>query len=81
MSGYIAVKLMKKYRKGSSNKTLKKKWKYFVSVLQDMESENQPLCDDTIEDYSKAWSEHINKGGLYHVKPEVRKRILCLVHF
>ena len=37
MSGYVAVKLMKKYRKGSSNKTLKKKWKYFVTVLQDME--------------------------------------------
>lgn len=44
----------------------------FMRVLQEKESENQLLCDDMIDDY-KLWSEHINRGGLYHVKPEVRK--------
>lgn len=75
MSGYVAVKLLKKYRRKSSSATLinKKKWKYFVSVLEKMKCESQPLCDDTFEDYSRSWSEHIDRGGLFHVKSEVRE--------
>ena len=71
MSGYVAVKLLKKYRKGNASGAEKNKWRYFVRVLKEMKCEDQPVCDDTLEDYTKAWSEQIDRGGLYHVKPEV----------
>jgi hypothetical protein len=75
MSGYVAVKLLKKYRKGNANGVVKNKWRYFVRVLSEMKCEDQPLCNDTVEDYTKAWSEQIDRGGLYHVKPEVSTEI------
>lgn len=71
MSGYVAVKLLKKYRKGNASSAVKNKWRYFVKILSEMKCEDQPLCNDTVEDYTKAWSEQIDRGGLYHVKPEV----------
>ena len=68
MSGYVAVKLLKRFKR----KSLKKeKWVYFVRVLEGMRAENQPECGDTIEEYSEAWAEHIDRRGLYHVKSEV----------
>ena len=72
MSGYVAVKLLKKYRKGSGHSKMKSKWKYFVKILEEMKSDEH-LFDhqDTLDDYTKAWSEHIDRGGLCHVKPEV----------
>ena len=54
MSGYVAVKLMKKYRTGNVNDTVKHRWQYFVRVLKEMKCEDQPGCDDTVEDYAKA---------------------------
>ena len=71
MSGYVAVTLLKKYRKGKADSAMKNKWWYFVRVLNAMKCEDQPLCNDTVEDYTKAWSEEIDRGSLYHVKPEV----------
>ena len=73
MSGYVAVKLLKKFRKGNADTVVKKKWKYFVRILNKMKCEDQPLCNDSVEDYSKAWSEQIDRRGLYHVKPEVSR--------
>ena len=70
-SGYVAVKLLKKYRKGNASSAVKNKWHYFVKILSEMKCKDQPLCNDTVEDYTKAWSEQIDQGGLYHVKPEV----------
>ena len=40
MSGYVAVKLLEKYRKGSANSTAKKKWQYFVRVLKEIKCED-----------------------------------------
>ena len=40
-------------------------------VLQSMKAEEELLCEETVEDYSRAWSEHIDRGGLCHIKPEV----------
>ena len=43
-----------------------------MKVLEEMESDEQLLnCQDTVEDYTKAWSKHIDRGVLYHVKLEV----------
>ena len=39
-----------------------------------MKYEGQPACDDTIEVYTEAQSEQIDRGGLFHVKPEVSIR-------
>ena len=71
MSGFVAFKLTKKYQQSISDPELKAKRKYFIWVLGGMKAEQQPPCDDTVEEYSRAWSEHIDRGGLYKVKTEV----------
>ena len=73
-----AVKLLRKYRKGNVSDTVKHKWQYFVRVLKKMKCEDQSACDDTVEDYAKAWSEQIERGSLYHVKPEVYRLFLMV---
>lgn len=40
-------------------------------ILGRMKAEEQLPCEDSINDYSKAWSEHIDRGGLCHIKSEV----------
>ena len=71
MSGFVAVKLMKKYQHPITNPELSSKCLYFVGVLREMKAEEQPLCDDTMVDYSRTWCEQIDRGGLYKVKSEV----------
>ena len=71
MSGFVAVKLIKKYQHSSSNPELSSKCSYFVGVLREMKAEEQPLCNDTMVDYSRTWCEQIDRGGLYKVKTEV----------
>ena len=74
MSGYVAVKLLKKYRKGSANTKTKRKWKYFVRVLEEMKSDEQLLnFQDTLDDYitPRNGASTFDRGGLYHIKPEV----------
>lgn len=71
MSGYVAFHLSKKYGKATANSELRSKWRYFTHVLGRMKTEEQLPCEDSIEDYSRAWSEHIDRGGLCHIKPEV----------
>ena len=80
MSGYVVVKLLKKYKNRSSNARCNTKWKSFVRVLEKMQAESQPLYGDidTVEDYSEAWSEHIDRGGLFHVKQELYEVILLM---
>ena len=71
MSGYVAFHLLNKYRKSTSDPELHSKWKYFTSVLECMKTKEELPCNDSVEDYSRMWSEHIDKGGLCQVKPEV----------
>ena len=71
MSGFVAFKLMRKYRKSSTDPELQTKWRYFVSVLEKMKAEEQVPCDDTVEDYCRAWTEHIDRGGLYYIEPKI----------
>ena len=74
--GYVAVKLLKKYTKRNVNDTLNYEWQYSVRVLKKLKCEHVPACNDTV---AKAWSEHIDKGGLYHVKPEVYHSIFIIL--
>ena len=71
MSGYISVKLIKRFKKRSPNKLIQQKWQMFVCVLRRMRAENQPDDVDTPEDYTRVWSDQIDRGGLYQIKPEV----------
>ena len=71
MSGFVAFSLTRKYEHPTSEPELNAKWSYFVGVLKRMKAKQQPLCDDTMENYSRAWCEQIDRGGLYKVKSEV----------
>ena len=71
MSGYISVKLIKKFKKRSSNQIIQQKHQMFVHVLRRMRAEHQPDDIDTPEDYTRVWTEQIDRGGLYQIKPEV----------
>ena len=71
MSGYVGVSLLKKYRRSSKNPQLKLKWDLFVRVLKGMCATDQPGEPDSILDYSKVWSETIDRGGLYHINDKV----------
>lgn len=67
MAGYIAVKLLKKYRKQSKNPKVQLKRKLFIRVLRAMKPADLPGQPDSPLDYTKVWTELIDRGGLYHV--------------
>jgi len=71
MAGYIAVTLLKRYKKDSKNDKIRLKRKFFVSVLKAMSAEHQPENVESVEDYSTLWSELIDRGGLYHISDQV----------
>ena len=66
---YVATKLTNKYKRHSSNPTLKEK--LFVAVLSNMTAVNQPPGVETLDDYTRLWSELIDRGGLYHINDDV----------
>ena len=72
MSGYVAVTLLKKYRKQTKQPLLKVKRELFVHVLTTMKAVDQPGKPESVLDYTKLWSELIDRGGLYHINDEVR---------
>ena len=71
MSRYIPVKLIKRFKKRSSNKLIQQKRQMFVRVLRRMRADNQPDNIDTPDDYTRVWADQIDRGGLYQIKPEV----------
>ncbi len=71
MVGYVAVSLLKKYRKPSKNINVQEKRSLFVKVLSQMKCTNQPGEPTTAYEYSKLWSELIDRGGLYHINDKV----------
>ena len=72
MAGYVAVKLLRKYRRGSRNATLNIKYRLFVNTLQRMKAAQQPAGDpDSPLNYSTLWLEYIDRGGLYHIGDDV----------
>ena len=67
MSRYVAVSLLKKYRKPTKHPQLKVKWALFVRVLTEMKAVDQPGEPESVLDYTKLWSTLIDRGGLYHI--------------
>ena len=72
MAGYVAVKLKRKFWKKTKNPEIEKKRNMFVQILTSMEADHQEENVDSIEDYSTMWTSLIDRGGLYHIKDEVR---------
>lgn len=71
MAGYVVIKLLKRYRKGSKIQNVAKKHKLFVRVLERMKAVEQPGEPDSISEYSTLWQELIDRGGLYHINDDV----------
>ena len=71
MAGFVAVHLLRKYKKPTKNAQLKKKRSMFIRVLTGMRAVDQPGEPDSIVEYSNLWSELIDRGGLYHINDEV----------
>lgn len=71
MAGYVAVKLLKRYKKPSADPQLQLKYKIFTQVLEEMSAANCPTTVESLSDYTTLWSELIDRGGLYHINDEV----------
>ena len=50
---------------------LAKKRELFVRVLSQMKAEHQPCENESLSDYTRTWSEMIDRGGIYHINDEV----------
>ncbi len=64
MAGYVILKLKNKLSKKMKSGTEKRKW--FVKVLTSMRMSG--VDNDHVtsaEDYTKAWVEQVDRGGLY----------------
>ena len=89
MARYVAVKLLKRYRSPTptSHPLLQEKHKLFTRVLKGMTAADQPYSAGSVSDYTRLWSELIDRGGLYHINDEVsyEKNYYfnydCLFHF
>ena len=46
MAGFVAVRLMKRYSKRSTNPKLQRKIQLFLGVLKNTRAEEQPYCED-----------------------------------
>ena len=71
MSGFVAVRLIKRYSRHTTNPKLKRKRQLFLGVLKNMRAEEQTYCLDSCEDYTRIWTEQIDRGGLYKINPQV----------
>ena len=78
MSGYVAISLLKRFKRPVSKAELHEKHELFVKVLSQMKAENQPSGVDSIADYTRLWSELIDRGGLYHIGDEVTPSYLII---
>ena len=79
MAGYVAIKLLKRYRKPSNHPQVHLKRQLFERVLKKMSAADQPDPVESVVDYTRLWSELIDRGGLYHINDEVCE-CTCLVY-
>ena len=71
MCGYVAVSLLKRYRKPTKHLQLKLKRELFVRVLSGMKAVDQPGEPASVLEYTKQCSNLIDRGGLYHINDKV----------
>ena len=78
MAGYVALKLLKQFKKPTQNPRIEEKRELFVKVLQSMKAENQPGEPESVLDYTTLWAELIDRGGLYHINDQVILKSLVI---
>ena len=71
MAGYVAVKLLKQFKKPTHHPRIQHKRAMFIHVLNTMKALDQPGEPDSVLEYFTLWSELIDRGGLYHINDEV----------
>ena len=71
MSGYVAVSLLHRYKKPPKSEKARIKFLLFVSVLKRMCATDQTLTVESLDDYTRQWSELIDRGGLFHINDKV----------
>lgn len=72
MSGYVAHKLMKRFRRKWKNEAVRKKYDYFVRVLERMRANHQLDREpESPLEYSTLWMELIDRGRLFHISDDV----------
>ena len=70
MSGYVAVSLLNRYKKLNKRRA-QEHYTYFIKVLASMKADEQDEGVESVEDYTRYWSQLIDRGGLYHISDEV----------
>ena len=75
----VAVSLLKKYRKTTKHPQLKVKWALFVRVLTEMKAVDQPGEPESVLDYTKLWSDLIDRGTSTRRFVDVRQCV-CIDH-
>ncbi len=73
MAGYVAASLLKKYKRSTKKVALQKKNDLFVQVLSKMKASHQPGDMDSLADYTRTWSNLVDRGGLFHISNEVAR--------
>ena len=71
MAGYVAISLTHRYSKTSKNKHLQEKWNLFLLVLRSMRVHGPFEAVGCVEDYTRVWTELIDRGGLCHIDDKV----------
>ena len=71
MAGYVAISLTRRYSKTSKNKHLQEKWNLFLLVLRSMRVHGPFEAVGCVEDYTRVWTELIDRGGLCHIDDKV----------
>ena len=49
----------------------KQKYDLFVQLLGGMKAADQPEDVNSLSDYSRLWTDLIDRGGLYHIRYEI----------
>ena len=71
MAGYVVISLLRKFKRPVKKPVLQEKYRIFITVLSQLKAEHQPTEIDSLSDYTRLWSELIDRGGLYHVSDKV----------
>ncbi len=74
MAGYVIVAFLKKYKRPIKNPALLEKYALYSKILSHLKAEQQPIQMDSLLDYTRIWSELIDRGGVYHVN----KKVSCI---
>ena len=71
MAGCVIFKLQKKYSQATITPLKHHAHQVYVHLLESMKSNFNEDGVRSVEDYTRFWSEQIDRGGLYHIEDNV----------